>query len=346
MATERFRSHRRGGRPMPARLIPPPASRLAASLLFFAAALTASAQPPQGPPGQPGPLGGPPRPGDPPPARPDHRRGQPKVLAPVEGKAAAALVEVRSYIFDRNGEWVWVLDQPGPRPGLDRPPPGPGDPRFGEAPPPKDPPLWIRPVPLDKLTDGVRPAERARPLPLAVLVAGFPLDEQFQEFGVRVYGGDVTYRDILDDTVTDSVREGEGPPRRVERPAFRFKEVEAQRRVVDADGWPLDPQTGRRLAQRDDGWGTLDLRGSYGRWLTRTGRRTEPDAERLSPAIVPGLCMPKLPTTPEGRYPDLEGQLQTLIFALRNAGAAERARPFQTDLFDPFAPGPADRPPG
>jgi hypothetical protein len=312
----------------------------------------------------------------------DDRRSQPRILQPSEGKAGVVMAQVRTYIFFKDDTEVMVLEDSNVK-GIDKGiqqlgertaaskggpktagPTGSADPRLSgpqatgvEA---TKKAFKTRQVPLNKLgnTENVRLAVQTRPLRMAIVVASFPYEEQIKEFRRAVYGNKIQMRDVLEDTIEEEVEEpnedGTGMvKRRKYTPAFRFREVEMQRRVVDSTGWPVDPKTGAPLANKDDGWGAgsdekdkdrevLDLRTKYRRWLFLAGSVTQLEKEENAAALFPGLYMPLLQQMREGQYPELENELRTLKSAIAEynkdpkADIISRPKQFDTDNFDPF----------
>jgi hypothetical protein len=307
---------------------------------------------------------------------PEGERGQPRVLMPSEGAAGVVFAQVPTYIFFRDFQEVMVLQDSKVK-GVDRDvwrlaemykgshlPPFlvPEDLRQGMAGvigvEGSRPALRARPVPLNKLADAeqVRLAVQPRPLRMAVVVAAFPYEDQLKEFRQAVYGNKIRLRDVPDDVIEEVIEvehDGMLERRRVLMPAFRFREVEMQRRVVDATDWPVDPRTGIPLPARDDGWGgsldekgelreLIELRRRYRTLLFLTGNRIQTEDEALTPTLLPGLWMPRLQQMREGQYPDLMERLPTLRRAVDEFNKDPRPsvkppRQLARDAFDPFS---------
>jgi hypothetical protein len=242
----------------------------------------------------------------------DDRRAQPKVLLPSEGRAAVVMAQARTYIFVDDDKSIIALKDPkvtgvdgsirqfnelrggpGGRGGHRAPGPS-GDPRQGrpdqvqgvEA---KKPALKAEQIPLSKLGNeedvkGARLAVQTRPLRMAIVTASFPYVDQLHEFRRTVHGNKLQLRDVLDEMIKEPVKTFSDDGEKTEildRPAFRFREVEMQRRVVDATGWPVDPVSGQPLPNKDDGWGGgLDEKGQPREPLARKmDRRDDSDPE-------------------------------------------------------------------
>jgi hypothetical protein len=238
-------------------------------------------------------------------------RGTPAVFAPNEAVAAAALVQVRAYMFvpNSNPPKIWVLEGDkggrvtGKRSGLAKllEPVKSGKSEDGK----KD--RNLKPIPLAELAKGAeQPASRVLPLRMAVIAASFPYRNQVEEFRQKLGLGKAA--EVLTARSAEKVDKGKPP-----LPAFRFLGVKVQRRELDGTGNPLSD------------YATLDVAGEYKFYLVLTGKEVEPEDPALNPVIFPGLVMPRLQLL-GGDYPLVEAELKNLQAALKKLKASKPGR--------------------
>jgi hypothetical protein len=168
-------------------------------------------------------------------------------------------------------------------------------------------------------------AERVLPMRVGIVCATFPYRKQVEEFQRKLRLDSPL--DVLNET---SEEEDDGQ----KLPSFRFLGVEAQRRVLAADGKPLE------------NWQPLDLAGSLKPYIIENGTRFEKDPDDLKPLIVDGLWMPLLLQFDENkfnRYPEIEKRLVNVRKTLDDLKTkapediiAVRNPLVDKDDFDPF----------
>jgi hypothetical protein len=133
-------------------------------------------------------------------------------------------------------------------------------------------------VPLMKVDKQSKPpVQQLQPLRMAIIAGSFPYKKQLEEFQSKLALRDVGQ--VLNEASAEVTKTGVAP-------AFRFLEVEVERRELDLDGNPVTSPKGQ--------WQRISLKDSYRPWLIRTGKRFEPDDPKLAPVIVNGLVMPRL----------------------------------------------------
>ncbi len=255
----------------------------------------------------------------------DTSRRQPTVLAPVEGTAAVVMDQIKTYEFNESRDKVFILQGAGQGNasaqqdlqnmrayGNSRRPMGrlPNQPQFQRGrqagPAPEDRKTYTKvPVSLAELAD---PKEAMRfekdklavspqPLLQAIIVGSFPFKDQLEEFRSKLRLP--SFKSVLDERL--DIKD-----MNVALPGFRFVGVNLERRVVDAQGHPLDAK-GKPLQDKNGGWETIDLRKDYRNYLALTASQTQPDDEEILPIRFNGLVMPRLIMARSGDvYPHLE----------------------------------------
>ncbi len=310
------------------------------------------------------------------PLQSDSSRRQPLLELPDGGLAIAMLGQIQTYIFTPDNEKVLVLQNvsgtnaqdgqkmqqvartgKGGRGGMTQPSPGRGLQAPGQQTASEGRTTYKgNYVSLTDLenspggaagttgTTGRKLATTTRPLPMAKIVASFPLRKQLEEFKTKLRLP--TCDAVLSEAATEM--DDAGQP----LPAFRFLGVRLQRRVVDAAGKPL--------STTNDGWTDVNLRDDYKPYLFATGKRFEPDSPEVQSVSVVGLVMPQLVQARKNQYPAIETKLKNIQSTLDEIAKAARdktpppAKPleFQPGSLDIFqgeanaTTGPGDQPMG
>ncbi len=279
-----------------------------------------------------------------------------------EGRCIFEYAQVRSYLFNPNGDQIAVLEDKkgsgGPSPGkmpLSGYGPGKGSGGRGMPggrgslglPPGSHPDAsaarseakwdWKNLDDLDNAANGGKLAEAVRPVRMGVIVATFPYRDQLKEFcNALNLSPDAMIAQLMLEPVLDAdgkpTFDKDGKPKENTLPAFRFKGALVQRRQVDVDGKPLVTKgaDGKPLI---DGWEDIPLDDAYLAYYYDSGKRTAADPPDLDPVLLEGLAMPRLLQMRDKNYKIVEQDLDNIKMALKpfadSKGKTQSHRPQQ-----------------
>lgn len=306
----------------------------------------------------------------------DSNRRMPVLLQPIDGKAVALAVQLRSYILDKEGKSIGMLKGGkgggaggpggmGPMGGKNDfgktsgffngkggPPPmggGPGGPppggntggrlgQFGDN--------FGRPD-----TDGYAEGKAADFKMIAIdqmeKMTDMRLAETVRPVRLAMIVASFPYKQQLEEfrqklrlpsraAVLAEQSLELDPTGQQYLPAFRFLNVKTQRIEVDAEGKP-------RLGAK---WDDVKLADEYKRYLVLSGRRTEDEDPFVEAISFDRMVMPRLKPMREKQYPELEREVKSLADAM-DALKEKKVQPappsfLNGDDLDPFSRGSAN----